>query len=348
MLKYLLLALVLLFSCAVEKPAEQGVEFVDLNFEQTLDKASETGKPVLLNVHAEWCGPCKRLYKQVFLDAAGGTYINKATVPLRVDGEKGEGPELMKKFNIRGYPTTLLLTPEGEEIDRIVGYSGDKVKFLQRVKDYVEGNNTLADLKRRVEENPNDAKLHIKLARKYNDRGNGGQSATHFERVVALAPENSDYVDEATFQLALHNMRETGNTKPIETIIAETDDQQLREQAWNYLIRYYDRNDKQDELFQAYEEAIDRMSENTTMMNSYAWYIFQNEVEKKYDRGIEVAQKAVELDPKAHHIWDTLGQLQFAAGNREDAIKAMSKASELDPDEESYKKNLRTYKEKKM
>ncbi len=348
MLKYVLLSLTLLFSCAVEKSTEQGVEFVNLNFEQTLEKAFETGKPVLLNIHAEWCGPCKRLYKQVFLDNASGTFINDATVPLRVDGEKGEGPDLMKKFNIRGYPTTLLLTPEGDEIDRIVGYSGDKAKFLQRVKEYVEGKNTLADLKHRVEEKPDDAELHIKLARKYNARGNGEKAAMHFKRVTELDPANSDQVGEAEFQLALHNMRETGDTQPIETIIQQSEDPQLKEQAWHYLIRYYDRNDKEDELFQVYEEAIEQMPENTGMMNSYAWYIFQNGVEKKYDRGIEVAQTAVELDPKAHHIWDTLGQLQFAAGNREDAIKAMSKAAELNPDEESYKENLRTYKEKKM
>ncbi len=144
------------------------------------------------------------------------------------------------------------------------------------------------------------------------------------------------------------NMRKTGDTQPIETIIQQSEDQQLREQAWYYLIRYYDRNDNENELFQAYEEAINQMSENKTMMNSYAWYIFQNEVEKKYDRGIEVAQTAVEPDPKAHHIWDTLGQLQFATGNRENAIKAMSKASELDMDEASYKENQKSYKEKKL
>ncbi|MBD3385664.1 thioredoxin fold domain-containing protein [candidate division KSB1 bacterium] len=348
MLKYVLLSLVLLFSCAVEKSAEQGVEFVDLTFEKTLQKAIETGKPVLLNIHAEWCSPCKRLYKQVFLDGSSGAYINEATVPLRVDGEKGEGPELMKTFNVRGYPTTLLLTSKGEEIDRIVGYSGDKAKFLQKVKEYVEGKNTVADLKSRVQDNPDNAELYIKLARKYNERGNDEKAAVHFERVVELGPANRDLVEEAEFQLALHNMRETGDTQPIETIIQQSDDQQLREQAWYYLIRYYDRNDKPDKLFQAYEKALDQMPENTTMMNSYAWYVFQNEVEKKYNRGIEVAQKAVELDPKAHQIWDTLGQLQFAAGNTEGAIKAMSRAAELNPEEESYKENLKAYKEKKM
>jgi tetratricopeptide (TPR) repeat protein len=80
------------------------------------------------------------------------------------------------------------------------------------------------------------------------------------------------------------------------------------------------------------------------MMNSYAWYIFQNKIAERYSRGIQIARQAVELEPSADHIWDTLGQLLFAAGQVDEAIQAMQKASELNPQEKSYQELLIKYK----
>ena len=84
------------------------------------------------------------------------------------------------------------------------------------------------------------------------------------------------------------------------------------------------------------------------MMNSYAWDIFELKLKNHYARGIEVAQKAVKLEPDAAAIWDTLGQLQFEAGNVEEAIEAMQKAVDLEPETASFKENLERYKKSQM
>ncbi|UCC78419.1 MAG: hypothetical protein JSW64_09020 [Candidatus Zixiibacteriota bacterium] len=41
----------------------------------------------------------------------------------RLDSEKGEGIELSKEFNIKGYPTFVMLNDKGQTIDRWIGYS---------------------------------------------------------------------------------------------------------------------------------------------------------------------------------------------------------------------------------
>jgi len=36
--------------------------------------------------------------------------------------EKGEGPRLAERYNVRAYPTFLLINSEGELVHRIVGF----------------------------------------------------------------------------------------------------------------------------------------------------------------------------------------------------------------------------------
>ena len=55
---------------------------------------------------------------------------------------------------------------------------------------------------------------------------------------------------------------------------------------------------------------------------------------------VELAQKAVKLDPGSASKWDTLAWLYFESGEKDKALKAMRKAVELRPDSEGYKQNL--------
>ena len=47
--------------------------------------------------------------------------------------EKGEGPELAKRFGVRAYPTFLILRPDGTVQHKIVG-GGDLDKFIAKVE----------------------------------------------------------------------------------------------------------------------------------------------------------------------------------------------------------------------
>jgi thioredoxin-related protein len=50
--------------------------------------------------------------------------FNNNFVSIKVDMEKGEGPELARKYQVRAYPTTFILNSKGEVQKRIVGYRG--------------------------------------------------------------------------------------------------------------------------------------------------------------------------------------------------------------------------------
>jgi thioredoxin 1 len=105
-----------------EVSTNKGIEFFEGNFHQALLKSQELNKPVFLDIYATWCGPCKKLKKITFKDEEVGNYFNANFINIAIDGETQEGYELISKYNIRSYPSLLILDSKGEVKTRTIGY----------------------------------------------------------------------------------------------------------------------------------------------------------------------------------------------------------------------------------
>lgn len=80
--------------------------------EEAFAEAAEQEKPILLSIAAVWCHWCGVMDEQTYANEAIAQYIEEHFIPVRVDSDKR--PDINARYAQGGWPTTCLLTPEGD------------------------------------------------------------------------------------------------------------------------------------------------------------------------------------------------------------------------------------------
>jgi thiol:disulfide interchange protein DsbD len=99
--------------------------------------AQANGKPVMLDLYADWCVACKEFEKYTFSDPQVQSAL-KETVLLQanVTANNAEDKALLKTLNVLGLPTILFFNGQGEEqtAQRVTGFM-DAATFSAHLRD---------------------------------------------------------------------------------------------------------------------------------------------------------------------------------------------------------------------
>lgn len=94
----------------------------ETDYHQAVQQAEESGKPVLIDFYATWCGPCKMMDEQTYTDPdviqALGDYV-----AVKVDVDAAE--KVAFAYGVQSIPRTVVLNIHREMV-------GDRVGFLER------------------------------------------------------------------------------------------------------------------------------------------------------------------------------------------------------------------------
>jgi len=92
--------------------------------------AAETNRLLLIHFWAEWCRPCRQMEAEVFSrpDVLSALATNYVAVKVNFD----RAPELVREFRIESIPTDVILTPNGELLQKFVGGSSAE-RYIERI-----------------------------------------------------------------------------------------------------------------------------------------------------------------------------------------------------------------------
>ncbi|PKN71366.1 MAG: thioredoxin [Candidatus Cloacimonetes bacterium HGW-Cloacimonetes-3] len=139
-----------------EQKTAEGVSFDDAmgsdfdtskwitNYDESLKLAKSLNRPVLVNfTGSDWCSWCIKLSKEVFTEEVFLKYAKENLVLLKLDfpksiaqtpEEKAANDKLSKQFKITGFPTIILLSPEGTELARTGYQPGGANAYVAHLK----------------------------------------------------------------------------------------------------------------------------------------------------------------------------------------------------------------------
>ena len=127
----------LLLCLALGLASLQASDIWSTDYEASIAQAAASKKAILLEfTGSDWCPPCMKQNKDVFEQAAFEDYAKDKLVLVKLDfprrkeqdpAIKERNQKLSTQYGVEGFPTIILLSPEGKELARQVGYGGGGV-----------------------------------------------------------------------------------------------------------------------------------------------------------------------------------------------------------------------------
>ncbi len=120
------------------------------DFDAAVKAAKDSGKHVLVDfTGSDWCGWCIRLTDEVFSKSAFKEYAEDNLILVKVDFPRGKevpaevmerNRELAREYGVRGFPTIVLLDPEGKEVARTGYRRGGADAYVKHLEELLAAN----------------------------------------------------------------------------------------------------------------------------------------------------------------------------------------------------------------
>lgn len=193
-IRYFLALLLLIFT------SEMTAEVWETSVETAFNKAKKEGRPIFIDVYADWCGYCKTLKKEIYPKKEVKQEMSKFVL-LSLDGDRF--PNLKKKYGVTGYPTLLFLDKNGSLTEKIAGMPDHKM-VIRTLRSAYSKRDKEVSLLTDLAKDPENNLLLLKAGEYYFEAKEFKKAADYFYRSFASEdPRMPENKHKALFNLGL-------------------------------------------------------------------------------------------------------------------------------------------------
>ncbi len=345
----------------------QGVSFENGGWEEVINKAKKENRLIFIDAYTTWCGPCKKMSRDVFTKDEVGNFYNSNFVNVKMDMEKGVGLDLAERYDVKAYPTLLFINSEGDLIHRAAGYHepGD---FLTLGQTALDPNTNISAFEKRYESGDRDPDFlrkytnmryyaadgsHVEVANAYIETQDDLSTEENMEFIVGFV----DDIDSKGFQYLMknrpafeekygqrnitgkiqnliYNKIYYGETKPtleeIEGIFQKFFPEKSGELYSNFKMSYFRQlGDRKGYADAAIERYAKYDCDDYSQLNETAWTFYEVIDDKDYlKKALKWGKKSVKLSNRYENN-DTVAHLYYKLGCKRKAMKYAKKSIEL-------------------
>jgi thioredoxin-related protein len=127
-----------------------------LSWAEVVEKAKSENKYIFVDCFTTWCGPCRRMDKEVYTNDSVGEYFNDKFVSVKLQMDRTEHDEVQtqqlyattetfsKSYRVDQYPTFLFFRPDGKMVHKDIGYKKAD-EFMQVAETALEPGRSYTD-----------------------------------------------------------------------------------------------------------------------------------------------------------------------------------------------------------
>jgi thiol-disulfide isomerase/thioredoxin len=305
------------------------------------------GNLQLVWVHAQWCGPCKKMEKEGFATEESRLMMSQFSL-LDHDEAEPLAREIMEHYRVQGFPTILILNAWGRELRRMVGY--DNPKHLQNfLESSLLGGDELLELEQELAKSSGDviSDVSFRLMQVYLQRG-------HFTELMAMIRKCLGELAFVGQEGKLRNFRTTAHfmEKDYKNAIISAKAQlaQARtaldaREAISQMSRIHKKQKKELKLFALYQDTVRRFPLDPLLVRDFVREGMKGNEESKtvvLSQGwstLRLAEPSEDRDRLQSVFADLLHESKLS----QDAIRLMEELVAKYPKEEFYTKKLERF-----
>lgn len=340
-MRVLLLSLLITISSLCHS---QGIEFFHGDWKEALALAKKEEKALFVDAYTTWCGPCKRMAKNVFTQDKVGEYFNANFINIKIDMESEMGMDFGAKYPVSGYPTLLFLDGDGEEVHKSMGGKND-ADFIKLGEFVMRKNDQSGKYAEKYEAGDRDFELVYKYVKALNTAGKPSLKVSNDylrSKPVVTDEQMAMFLLEATVDSDSRMYKKLIENK--KSVIKYQGEEELKKKVAQACLNTiskaieYDSEDLYKEARDNYKKFDKKGSKRFNAEADMKYFVGMKESEKYFEVLEEYCSKYIKNDAAALNA-ETKKILTAHRKNQEAleiACKAIKRATELETDAEYW------------